>query len=679
MTFHDVGKDRTFRLQSRGMKRIRTIVLKILPAVALVVPLALACAAVYGRAGGGEGFGGGGFGGGDGGGGNGGGAALWWIIEYLVLEHPVIGIPVLIVAAILYYKTHTSVAGYVRDQRTQSGLRAVDENAEAAAVLELQQSDPAFDLQKFYSRVNTAFLKIQDAWCAQNLQAIRPFISDGVHERFGLQFAEQKLDAVRDRMKDITVSEVQMVQLIHDNVFDSATVRITASAVDQTLSTVDGRVISGSGEVEQFTEYWTFLRRRGAKTPDKDGLIEGNCPNCGAAIELNAGAQCQSCHALLRSGQYDWVLAEITQASEWVPAASGTTPGLPQLQSRDPNFTLAGVEDRVSVIFWRKVLADRLGKVDPLQKVAAAAFVQRYAPLLAPQPNGVRAFWGDCAVGLVQTMGVINGQSMDKALVLVRWSSRRYQTDASGKVQKTPQSNLAEHLLVLERQSTVQTDPDKGISSAHCPNCGAPVMDDTSNACSFCGTVLNDGSHDWILLDMLPLHGQAAGELLAQLAASADGLSADAIPADPALARQQVAAALNMQPPAPSGLLAWMVKCMVDNGTIDGSEERMLRHIADNRGVTDEQLHRMMDAAKRGELQISEPQTTEQSQRWLAAMAAAAVADGELTSTEQQLLISVGQKYGLGPYDVKMLIRRQKQQLYTTARQGTAQSRQRGA
>ncbi len=659
------------------MKRIRTIFLKLLPVASLVVPLVLILAAAYGRAGGGEGFGGGGgFGGdgGDGGGGNGGGVALWWIIEFLILEHPVIGIPVLIVAAILYYKTHTSVAGYVRDQRMQSGLQAVDENAEAAAVLELQQSDPAFDLQKFYSRVNTAFLKIQDAWCAQNLQSIRPFISDGVHERFGLQFTEQKLDTVRDRMKNITVSEVQLVQLIHDNVFDSATVRCTASAVDQTLSTVDGRVISGTGDVEEFTEYWTFLRRRGAKTPDNAGLIEGNCPNCGAPIELNAGAQCQSCHALLRSGRYDWVLAEITQASEWIPETSRATPGVPQLQSRDPNFTLAGVEDRVSVIFWRKVLADRLGKVDPLQKVAAASFVQRYAPLLAPQPDGVRAFWGDCAVGVVQTMGVRNGSPMDKVLVLVRWSSRRYQTDTSGKAHKTPQSNLAEHLIVLERQSTVKTDPDKGISSAHCPNCGAPVMDDTSNACGFCGSVLNDGSHDWILLDMLPLHGQAASDLLAQLAAPAD-----ATDADPALARQQVAAALNMTPPAPSGLLAWMVKCMVDNGAIDGGEERMLRHIADNRGVTDEQLHRMMDAAKRGEMQITEPRTPEQIQRWLEAMVAAAVADGELTPTEQKLLVAVGQKYALGPNDIKMLIRRQQQQLYTTARQATAQSRQRAA
>ena len=653
------------------MKRIYAIVLKLLPMFALVVPLLFALTAAHARAGGGEGFGGGGFGGGDnGGGGGGGGVIIWWIVEYLVLEHPVIGIPVLIVAAILYYKTHTSVAGYVRDQRTQAGLAAVDENAEAAAVRELQQSDPAFDLQKFYGRVNTAFLKIQDAWCAQNLQTIRPFISDGTHERFGLQFTEQKLDSVRDRMKNISVQQVQMVQLIHDNVFDSATVRITASAVDQTLSTMDGTVISGSGEVEEFTEYWTFLRRRGAKTPNGAGLIEGNCPNCGAAIELNAGAQCQSCHALLRSGQYDWVLAEITQDSQWEPETSRDTPGVTALQTRDPDFTLAGLEDRVSVIFWRKVLADRLGKVDPLQKVSAASFTQRYSALLASQADGQRAFWGDCAVGAVQTMGIITGAPMDKALVEVRWSSRRYQTDATGKTRKTPQSNLAHHLMVLERQSSVRTDPDKGISSAHCPNCGAPVMDDTSNACSFCGTVLNDGSSDWILLDMLPVYGQDAQDLLLALAQNNNLIS------DPAKTRQQVAAMLNVAPPPPSGLLAWMVKSVVDNGNIDGGEERMLRHMADRRGVTDEQLHRMMDAARRGELQITEPQSPDEIHRWLGAMVAAAVMDGELTPTEQRLIATVGQKYGLSSYDIKMLIRQQHDQLYAAARQALGDRRQ---
>ncbi len=655
------------------MKRFYSIVLKLLPIIALAGPLLGVLAVAHGRAGGGEGFGGGGFGGGDngGGGGGGGGIIIWWIVEYLVLEHPVVGIPVLIVAGILYYKTHISVAGFVRDQRTNAGLTAVDENAEAQAVQALQQSDPAFDLQAFYGRVSTAFLKIQDAWCAQSLQTIRPFISDGTHERFGLQFTEQKLDALRDRMKNIAVQQIQMVQLIHDNVFDSATVCITASAVDQTLSTQTGAVVSGSGDAEVFTEYWTFLRRRGAKTPNGAGLIEGNCPNCGAAIELNAGSQCQACHALLRSGQYDWVLAEITQDSQWQPETSRDTPGVAQLQTRDPNFTLAGLEDRVSVIFWRKVLADRLGKVDPLQNVADATFVQHYGPLLATQANGVRAFWGDCAVGAVQTMGIIGGSPMDRALVEVRWSSRRYQTDASGKAQKTPQSNMAQHLMVLERKAGVKTDPEKGISSAHCPNCGAPIADDTSNACSFCGTVLNDGSNNWVLLDMLPVYGQAAQDLLLQLAQT------NAMISDPTQTRQQVAAMLNVAPPAASGLLAWMVKCVVDNGNIDGNEARMLQHMADRRGVTDEQLHRMMDSARRGELQITEPKTPDEIHRWLGAMVAAAVAEGEITPTEQQLIATVGQKYGLGTYDIKMLIRRQQDQLYATARQALSDRRQR--
>lgn len=647
--------------------------LKLLPVLALAVPLLVILSTAHGRAGGGEGFGGGGgFGGDGGGGGNGGGAIIFLIIEYLVLEHPVIGIPVLIVVGFMYFKTHTSVAGYVRDQRTQAGLTAVDENAEALAVRELQQSDPAFDPQKFYARVNTAFLKIQDAWCAQNLATIRPFISDGTHERFGLQFTEQKLDSRRDRMKDIAVRDVQMAQLIHDHVFDSATVRITASAVDQTLSTRDGRVISGSGDAEEFTEYWTFLRRRGAKTPDGAGLIEGSCPNCGAAIALNAGAQCQSCHALLRSGQYDWVLAEITQDSQWVPESSESIPGVAELQSADPDFTLAGLEDRVSVIFWRKVLADRVGNVDPLRKVSAAAFVQSYAPLLSAQVHGVRAFWGDCAVGAVQTRGVIGGPSVNRALVEVLWSSRRYQTDASGKTQKTPQSNMARHLLVLERKTGTMTDPDKGISSAHCPNCGAPILDDTSNACSFCGTVLNDGSRDWILMDMLPADGQATRDLLVELAGSKVPLSEQ-----PGVSSPPAPTATADMPPPPAGILAWMVKCMVDNGTIDGGEQRMLSHIAENRGVTDEQLHRMMDSARRGELQITEPQTPDQIHRWLGAMVAAALTDGELTSTEQKLITTVGAKYGLVPYDIKLLIRQQQDQLYATAKQALSTRRQR--
>ena len=80
---------------------------------------------------------------------------------------------------------------------------------------------------------------------------------------------------------------------------------------------------------------------------------------------------------------------------------------------------------------------------------------------------------------------------------------------------------LHRSLFVFTRQANAKTEVAKGISSAHCPNCGAPESGGTSGACEFCGTALNDGSHGWVLDATLGMADDKARMLLAALRDSA--------------------------------------------------------------------------------------------------------------------------------------------------------------
>src|SRR5207249_4219980 len=117
----------------------------------------------------------------------------------------------------------------------------------------------------------------------------------------------------RNAMENVNVQDVSVAQVQSDHLFDQISVRIEATAMDYKISLADGKNLSGSDDSGEFVEVWSFLRRRGVLTAAKPGLIEGNCPNCGVAVEMNQNANCTHCGAMLRSGQYDWVLAEITQ------------------------------------------------------------------------------------------------------------------------------------------------------------------------------------------------------------------------------------------------------------------------------------------------------------------------------------------------------------------------------
>ena len=57
--------------------------------------------------------------------------------------------------------------------------------------------------------------------------------------------------------------------------------------------------------------------------------------------------------------------------------------------------------------------------------------------------------------------------------------------------------------MVFNRKAGVKTDPGrKGNVITNCPNCGAPTEITSSGQCSYCGSVVTNGEHDWVLTDI---------------------------------------------------------------------------------------------------------------------------------------------------------------------------------
>ena len=57
--------------------------------------------------------------------------------------------------------------------------------------------------------------------------------------------------------------------------------------------------------------------------------------------------------------------------------------------------------------------------------------------------------------------------------------------------------------MVFNRKAGVKTDPGrKGNAITNCPNCGAPTEITSSGQCTYCGSVVTNGEHDWVLTDI---------------------------------------------------------------------------------------------------------------------------------------------------------------------------------
>ena len=58
------------------------------------------------------------------------------------------------------------------------------------------------------------------------------------------------------------------------------------------------------------------------------------------------------------------------------------------------------------------------------------------------------------------------------------------------------------YVMVFNRKAGVKTDPGKkGNTITNCPNCGAPTEITSSGQCAYCGSVITNGEHDWVLTD----------------------------------------------------------------------------------------------------------------------------------------------------------------------------------
>jgi predicted lipid-binding transport protein (Tim44 family) len=209
------------------------------------------------------------------------------------------------------------------------GLSGTAAPTVAEGVAILKGADANFAIELFCQRVATAFTALQDAWCKQNLDAGRAFLSPGAYFAWRSQLETMAAEGRRDVMEQLRIGRIEPMRIVHGQVFDDLTVRVTASCADYEVDQ-SGRVVFGDRSVRPFTEEWTFQRSVGVATSDKPGTLENTCPRCGAPVQLTQIGECRFCKAAVTSGKFDWVVSRIEQEDdddERRPGSGGTDIG----------------------------------------------------------------------------------------------------------------------------------------------------------------------------------------------------------------------------------------------------------------------------------------------------------------------------------------------------------------
>lgn len=429
---------------------------------------------------------------------------LWW----LIIKEPKVGIPLALFIIVAYFvftklnngdiSTRKAIARAEVKRRTQVSATVLD-----GWVRALKARDPQFDAASFLERTRREFLELQDAWFKRDLEPVRRYLSDATFQRLTTQLQLMDVLGVRDAIADPQVLDVQIIRIEQSDTFDTLQVRISAQISDAdapaTASDGEARTLARQKSPEQFTEVWSFVRKPGAQTKADRDLSQGQCPSCGAPFAGGAANTCGFCGAIVNSGTYDWVLAEITQGSQYQPHPREPK-GFAQQHKSDPGLTSEVLEDRASLLFWKWVEAQSSGDAARLAKVASPSFLARVkAGIEQLSEQGKQKYFSECSVGAVDTLQFSQESGRNLVAVEIRWSARIATAPQNSRPPSVP-SQPQRHVLLLERRSGAQTGTS-GMSTNRCPSCAAPLGDNGQPSCEFCGTLLSAGEADWVLRD----------------------------------------------------------------------------------------------------------------------------------------------------------------------------------
>lgn len=180
-----------------------------------------------------------------------------------------------------------------------------------AGLVELQAADPQLSNESLLPRLQLIHDEVNAAWSNLDLVRARPFVSDSLYNYLLYYVRAYEQEGLRNVHESPQLLRWVIAKVTRDAHYDALTVRIWGEGRDYTLETATGKVVGGHRQrVRAYSEYWTLVRGaavRGEPRADKQ------CPNCGAALQINMAGVCEYCSAHITAGEFDWVLSKIEQ------------------------------------------------------------------------------------------------------------------------------------------------------------------------------------------------------------------------------------------------------------------------------------------------------------------------------------------------------------------------------
>jgi len=136
-------------------------------------------------------------------------------------------------------------------------------NARADETHSIQSSDPGFDPEAFKEFAQDVFFKVQAAWTRRDIGVMQQYLGSDLLNEYKGHFEDLKNRGEINRLENIAVRKVEIVDSGEMDGEEFVIVRFTANLLDYTVEEATGKVVEGDpAEPVKFDEKWVFARPR---------------------------------------------------------------------------------------------------------------------------------------------------------------------------------------------------------------------------------------------------------------------------------------------------------------------------------------------------------------------------------------------------------------------------------
>lgn len=240
-------------------------------------------------------------------GGSGGGSTVGSIVMALI-----------IVAVIVFFvlRRRGGSSAHPNNRPVAPGAQATDPST-LKPMSEYLTLDPTFSESEMREKISNLYVQFQDAWHAKDLTPLRPYLSDAYFAQSDRQLDTYRRNHQTSYIDRISVMDVSLSGFKQSEGKDYIYARLKTRITNYVLDDNTGNLVRGSKTAEKFMEYeWEMVRSSGKTTVGASGTVVQNCPNCGAAVNINRTAQCEYCGSIITVDSFDWVVNGIKGLSQ---------------------------------------------------------------------------------------------------------------------------------------------------------------------------------------------------------------------------------------------------------------------------------------------------------------------------------------------------------------------------